>query len=198
MIFGPKAESYVLATERRVLRFRPHWVMMVKPFVQTVAMLGVLVLLTRLIAPAHSWFFDSVLFYVEIAVLCRLLWKMLHWWDDIVIITDQRLMRITGVLNSRMDEMPVTKITDRTVKRSFLGNIFGYGSMRVESAGQKQSLEYINFIPKPDVFYEALTKSVFGTKGPHKSEALPAPKDGPKLTAESQESGQWPTEDDGT
>jgi hypothetical protein len=61
--------------------------------------------------------------------------------------------------------MPLTKVTDLTFQRTLGGRILGYGTVIVESAGQNQAFERINYIPQPDEVYEALSELVFGDKG---------------------------------
>ena len=43
--------------------------------------------------------------------------------------------------------------------------MMGYGTMVVESAGQIQALNEINYMPQPDEIYEAISELVFGEKG---------------------------------
>jgi hypothetical protein len=61
--------------------------------------------------------------------------------------------------------MPLTKVTDLTFQRNLGGRILGYGTVIVESAGQNQAFERINYIPRPGEVYEALSELVFGDKG---------------------------------
>lgn len=174
---GKRPERYVLDTERRVLRLRPHWVMMVRPLVETIGIIAVLWLLSiafRRIGPS-AWLLSSVVYYAELAMIGRLAWKLLYWWDDRIIVTNKRLMRVTGVLNDHMVFMPISKVTDMEYDHTFLGKLLGYGYIRLETAGQKQGLEHLRYLPHPEVVYEVIAKSVFGEDG------LPAPKRGRKL-----------------
>jgi len=69
--------------------------------------------------------------------------------------TDTRLIRVHGVFTTTVDSVYLDQITDSTYHRSFLGHVFGYASLRIESAGQNQSLERIDFIPHPEAVYQA-------------------------------------------
>ena len=51
--------------------------------------------------------------------------------------------------------MNLEQITDSTYHRSFLGHLFNYGTVRIGSAGQNQTLERIDFCPDPAAIYRA-------------------------------------------
>ncbi len=61
--------------------------------------------------------------------------------------------------------MPLGKVTDLTFERSLGGRMLGYGTLIVESAGQIQALNRIDYMPRPEEIYEALSELVFGEKG---------------------------------
>ena len=50
-------------------------------------------------------------------------------------------------------------------ERSIGGRMLGYGTLIVESAGQIQALNRIDYMPRPEEIYEALSELVFGEKG---------------------------------
>jgi hypothetical protein len=72
--------------------------------------------------------------------------------------------------------MPLRKVTDLTFQQSVLGRTFGYGTMILESAGQIQGLNRIDYMPQPDEIYEALTEMIFGDKKQTRSHWLPKPR----------------------
>ncbi len=41
----------------------------------------------------------------------------------------------------RVDAVPLSQITDSTLRCSLIGRILGYGTIRLETTGQKQALE---------------------------------------------------------
>ena len=49
--------------------------------------------------------------------------------------------------------MPVSRVTDLVLTRSSAGEIFGYGDLRIESAGQDQSLANVAFLTYPKQFH---------------------------------------------
>jgi|SRR5947209_16853228 len=59
--------------------------------------------------------------------------------------------------------------------RPFFGQIFGYGTLRVESAGQKQDLERIEYLPRPEEVFLAISELIFGDKKQPRSPMLEPP-----------------------
>ena len=73
-----------------------------------------------------------------------------HWsWSS-------RLIRVSGILSTTVDIVPLSKITDMTLRHSIPGRILGYGQLRVETAGQKQDLDRLDFLPSPGAVYRAM------------------------------------------
>ena len=49
--------------------------------------------------------------------------------------------------------MPVARVTDLVLHRTAPGETFGYGNLRIESAGQEQSLSNVRFLIEPRTFH---------------------------------------------
>lgn len=82
-------------------------------------------------------------------------WCVLRWRAEQIAVTDRRIIRLSGILTRAVDAAPLEQITDSTLRRSILGRILGFGSIRIETAGQKQALERMDFVPSPDALYRA-------------------------------------------
>jgi hypothetical protein len=59
------------------------------------------------------------------------------------------------VFTTTVDAVNLDQITDSTYHRSLIGHVLNYGTVRVGSAGQNQSLERIDFVPAGDEIYRA-------------------------------------------
>jgi hypothetical protein len=88
------------------------------------------------------------------------------------VITDKRVMLAEGFIVHKVGMMPLSKVTDLTFERSIGGRLLGYGTLIVESAGQIQALNRIDFMPRPEEVYEALSELVFGEKGKTRATGL--------------------------
>jgi len=165
------------SVERRVIRVRRHWAMLLPVLLQTIGIvLGVFLLSLLVAGVAGLWLVQSLLWYLAVGVLIRLAWKVLHWWHEVLIITDKRFMINSGIFETKNSMMPITKVTDMSYLRPFLGQILGYGTLRVESAGQKQDLETIKYLPRPEEVFMAISDLVFGDKKRPRSHMLEPPR----------------------
>lgn len=164
--------------ERRVIRVRRHWAMLLGVLRQTGGIMIGLYLLSRLVSSVAGalWLVQSLLWYAAVAVLLRFAWKVLEWWTEVVVVTDKRLMITSGIIETKNSMMPITKVTDMSFMRPFLGQIFGYGTLRIESAGQKQDLETIKFLPRPEEVFMAISELIFGDKKQARSHMLEPPR----------------------
>jgi uncharacterized membrane protein YdbT with pleckstrin-like domain len=173
-----------------VLRTRRHWAILFPQILLTVVVVGVLVWLSRLLSGYGVGLVVNVLWYGEIIAVVRLAVLVLDWWDDLIMITDERILNVTGLLASSMEDTPISKITDRKIQHTLIGNILGYGTITIESAGPK-SLQRLTFVPKPMTVYEAIVK-LTSKKG------LPAPAQGEKQfevhPSIEDKSREWPVD----
>jgi len=101
------------------------------------------------------WWWQLGLALSAVAHQGYLLYRFLAWRTEQLIVTDQRVIRTSGVFTTTVDAVQLEQITDSTYHRSLFGHVFNYGTIRVGSAGQNQSLERIAFVPSPGEIYRA-------------------------------------------
>jgi uncharacterized membrane protein YdbT with pleckstrin-like domain len=90
-------------------------------------------------------------------VITRLVVVLARWsFYERRYITNRRVIESGGFLGSRISSMPLSRVTDISYSRTIPGELFGYATMRVETAGQDQALGIVRFISEPDHFYEVL------------------------------------------
>lgn len=163
MLAPREIDEYLLPTERRVIRVRQHWAYMWKHVTQTALFLLVMVLIQRLVQ--HTVLLDNLTFYLALVAVLRFTILTILWWIERIVITDKRVMLAEGFIVHKVGMMPLSKVTDLTFERSIGGRMMGYGTLIVESAGQIQALNRIDYMPRPEEVYEALSELVFGEKG---------------------------------
>jgi uncharacterized membrane protein YdbT with pleckstrin-like domain len=158
-----EVDEHLLPTERRVIRVREHWVSQAKDIILTGLFLLLMVAAQTYLGPGRV--VDNITFYLALAAVVRFSICIYEWWNDRIVITDKRLMVDQGLITNRVGMMPLSKVTDLTFERSMTARTFGYGTIVVESAGQIQALNRINYVPRPQEVYEALSELIFGEKG---------------------------------
>ena len=85
-------------------------------------------------------------------------WCILDWRVEQIAVTDTRLIRISGILSVSVDVVPLSAITDLSLRCTIPGRILGYGALRIETAGQNRALERLNFVPSPSAVYGAMLR----------------------------------------
>ncbi|MDT7554016.1 MAG: hypothetical protein QOI16_2552 [Pseudonocardiales bacterium] len=163
-------DEYLLPTERRVIRVRQHVASVINDVLKTALFLLVLVVAQNYLPPTVLG--DNIAFYLAFVVVVRFSVLTILWWIERIVITDKRVMLAQGFLVHKIAMMPLSKVTDLTFERSFRGRLLGYGTLIVESAGQIQALNRIDYIPRPEEVYEALSELVFGEKGKTRATGL--------------------------
>ncbi|PZS18657.1 MAG: hypothetical protein DLM60_11420 [Pseudonocardiales bacterium] len=164
--------------ERRVIRVRRHWAYLLKDLLITVAIVLGMFLLSRVVNGfvGGLWLVQSLLWYVAVGALLGFAWKVLEWWVEVIIVTDKRFMVTSGIIQTKNSMMPITKVTDMSFMRPFFGQLLGYGTLRIESAGQKQDLEWIYYLPRPEEVFQAISGLIFGDKQQKQSHMLEPPR----------------------
>src|SRR5689334_6994053 len=179
MLAPREIDEYLLPTERRVIRVRQHWAVMIPHITQTGLFLIAMIVIDRLlqgrVGEAGGFgeaLVDNLTFYLALVAVLRFTVNSILWWIERIVITDKRVMLAQGIITHSVGMMPLGKVTDLTFERSIGGRMLGYGTLIVESAGQIQALNRIDFMPRPEEVYEALSELVFGEKGKTRATGL--------------------------
>lgn len=152
---------YLSHDEQVVLEVRRHAIVVAGPALLAVAAVLVAGTIGWVASPLEgaAWL-NRLLGFAAVIVAARFGWKLWQWWVDRIIVTDQRIFEVSGVLTRKVASMPLTRVTDMTYRRSIGGRLFGYGDLIVETAGQDQALSHISRLPDPDRFYRTITALV--------------------------------------
>lgn len=150
---GPVAVSkYLLPREVQVATVRRHPAILIWPTVQAVG--GLLVAAIVSATLLHG---NKVLLWVIwlgwLFLLLRMVWYAANWAVDYFVVTSERMLLTEGLLNQKVNMMPLTKVTDMSFRRTFWGRLLGYGEFIVESAGQDQAFRTVEYIPYPEQLY---------------------------------------------
>jgi uncharacterized membrane protein YdbT with pleckstrin-like domain len=170
------SDRYLLPSERRVVSMLRHPITLWRPMLW---LLGALILAGWVDAtiPDESSL-DDMMWWGVLGVAVWSTERVLEWVNDLLIVTDKRIVTITGLVTRKVAMMPLTRVTDMTYERSWPGRILGYGEFIVESAGQDQALSRIPYIPRPDAAYRQIAELLFGNpeaEAAKKEEPAPAP-----------------------
>ena len=156
---SPPGEQYLLPGEVAVVIVPRHWIMVAGPFLWGIGALllaGILTASVEASQPATTY-----IWLITLGVLVWVGWRFFVWYVERFIVTDRRLMLVTGLLNRRVAVIPLRKVTDMTYQRTGVGRLFGYGGLVIESAAQDQALREVDYLPNPDALYQRVSQLLF-------------------------------------
>lgn len=81
-------------------------------------------------------------------------------WYTRYVITDMRVLRVTGVVNRHAEFIPWGKVTDIGRSESFLQWIAGTATIRIESANERSAFRAMDDVDDPAQFYKVLVRMV--------------------------------------
>lgn len=149
-------EKYLMSYERRFVAVRHHPAVLLGP----IGIAGGGLIIAGVASTAGLWF----VWWLWLIALAYLLWKIIAWSLEFFVVSEHRVMMITGVLNRKVAMMPAGKVTDIAFERPIVGRMLGYGSFVVETAGDEQAFREVYFMPYPEQLYLEVSSVVFGTE----------------------------------
>lgn len=85
-------------------------------------------------------------------VLLYLARRVAAWSMEYLVLTDQRLLRVRGLLIRTVNMIPLGAIADMQFERPLFGLVFNYCTFGVASARQKIAWQ-LKYTPYPDRLY---------------------------------------------
>jgi hypothetical protein len=157
--------EYLMPSEQVVTRVRMHPIAIVRPaFLILAGLIGVGIVTGN--SGPSSIGFTKIIWILWFALFAWQGWKIANWWRRYFVVTENRLMLITSLIDTDVGMMPLAKVTDMRLHQSTAGRMFGYGEFIVESAGQEQALSKVPFVPYPKEMYQEILALIFPTKMP--------------------------------
>ncbi|MBU2464696.1 MAG: PH domain-containing protein [Candidatus Edwardsbacteria bacterium] len=144
---------------------RKHWyILAIRITWSTLAVILVIIALILAqqlsLAIAQGW--KLVITYtVVVAVwLLYMVYEYHDWWEDKLIITDQRILSVDrqGMFSRSVTELDLLELQDANyVIQGFIGTIFKFGAIALESASDKIDI-YMDHIHDPKQIQELITR----------------------------------------
>ena len=86
--------------------------------------------------------------------------NVLYWLFNVGLITNKRVIDVdySLIVYKEVSEASIDDITDATAQTAgFLGTIFNYGNVVIQTPGSNQSIEFLS-IPEPDTVGSTINK----------------------------------------
>jgi membrane protein YdbS with pleckstrin-like domain len=150
---------YLFPTERYRGEWRRHWISPAKSaaVVLLYAVLGIWAAQLR-VKPQYA---DDLTTWICVASPLLLLWQLPRWYFDRLTLTNKRLMLVRGVVNRRVEMMPLLRVTDIRYVQTPLGRVLGYGTFENESASWRRPVRRIRDMPHPGELYLRIVEEMY-------------------------------------
>jgi uncharacterized membrane protein YdbT with pleckstrin-like domain len=117
---------------------RQHWLILLGQILaKSVLALGLAILITLI---WRIWLPQSLVvplaYLLLILPLLGLLWNVTIWTSRQYIVTDWRVIQISGVFSKEVTDSSLEKVNDVKLEQSFLGRLLDYGDLEILTASE--------------------------------------------------------------
>jgi uncharacterized membrane protein YdbT with pleckstrin-like domain len=132
-------ESLLANRERIILVARQHWFILVSAIVLEIVVILIVIALTIIAGAFWTEFalligaLGTILLLLPLSTMMR---DILDWMNRQFIVTNRRVIQISGVLNKNVTDSSLRKVTDVKMSKSFFGRIFNYGDIEILTASE--------------------------------------------------------------
>jgi membrane protein YdbS with pleckstrin-like domain len=156
-------EKLLATNERIVYRTKQHWMAPILGTIAGVAVLvGGVVLFALQLAMGTDGFVGllrTLAFWASVILVLVGLgmvgYSYIQWWVEDYAVTNQKVMKVAGLLNKRTSGAALEKINDVVMEQGPLGRLLGYGTLRVSTASDSSDLTY-ETMQRPAEFRRAM------------------------------------------
>jgi hypothetical protein len=157
-------DRYLGRGEQTLLVTRQHPFALVRAALDTMGLIAPLLVAAWGIAGVEvlrgvvgTWLLRA-LFLVMLGLVARLAWRVLAWEFERVVVTDEKVIHVAGVLDRRIASTPLAKVSEFTVRQPLIGRVFDYGSLVVDvPGGRYDALHGLGFLPDPAGLYRLVS-----------------------------------------
>jgi uncharacterized membrane protein YdbT with pleckstrin-like domain len=170
--------SYIdelLISDERVVRItRDHWITLLTTIlvdvVLSVVIIGLSVMGVILFPPRSggglyrippwTWFG----FLLLLAPLGHFLLRFIEWWSTRYIVTNRRIIQISGTVSTRVSDTSLEKVNDIVMEQSAMGRLLKFGDLEIIS-GSESGIDKFRHIADPIGFKKDLLDQKAGLVG---------------------------------
>jgi membrane protein YdbS with pleckstrin-like domain len=152
---------YLFPTEKFRGEWRRHPIHLVKALGVGIVATFVLGLASGFISKYDIPGATTVLVIIWVLAMGWVLWNVIEWYFDRFVLTNKRIMLVTGIVTRSVGMMPLARVTDMKYTQSPLGRVLGYGTFEIESAGQDQALRQVSDLPNPTDLYLQVVEEMY-------------------------------------
>jgi uncharacterized membrane protein YdbT with pleckstrin-like domain len=132
-------ESLLADREKIILIARQHWFLLLSVIAFEIVIILILIAVTIIAGtylPEFALFIGAagaILLLLPIATMLR---DILDWMNRQYIVSNRRVIQISGILNKNVTDSSLEKVTDVKMEQSAFGRLFDYGDIEILTASE--------------------------------------------------------------
>jgi len=152
---------YLFPTEKFRGEWKRHWIQLAGEFAIGAVATVLMGYVTGWLTKHHYNSVRTAVLAIWGVIIVWVAWKIADWWFDRFILTNKRVMVVSGIFTRNVAMMPLLRVTDMKYVQSPLGRLLSYGNFELESAGQDQALRNIKNLPSPNELYLRIVEEMY-------------------------------------
>lgn len=144
--------------EKILLSARQHWFIFLSSImVELLATLIIIAIgaLVTIFFPPIAWIGIAVAVVLILVPFIGGVHDFLVWWNRQYIITNRRIVHISGVINKKVTDTSLEKLNDVKMEQTALGRMFNYGDVEILTASEL-GVDKFRFLADPIQFKTAM------------------------------------------
>lgn len=135
---GSYAETLLAPGEIVVHRSRQHWLSLILDSRLAIVLWAIVI--GAVIVSLTGWldFIGGILLALEgvalVGGILVVLWRWWHWRTEEYLITNRRLLKVSGIINKRSGDSSLEKINDAILEENLIGRMLNYGDLDILTA----------------------------------------------------------------
>jgi Bacterial PH domain len=97
-------------------------------------------------------------------ILASLIIRVAEWFGAFIVVTDARLIFITGLIRRNTATVLLREITEAGFESSRPGRILGYGKIFLTLSADSRKAMEMNYLPYPEQLYLEIAEAIFRKK----------------------------------
>jgi len=132
-------QSLMGEAEKMLLVTRQHWFVLFRTIVAEILIIFILIVISvaaSVAYPPAALLAPVIGLLLSIIPAVGMVRDILIWYNRQYIVTNRRVIQISGVINKNVVDSSLEKVNDVKMSQSFFGRIFDYGNVEILTASE--------------------------------------------------------------
>ncbi len=128
-------ESLLAHNEKVELVARQHWFILARSILLEIVIIAILAVAAGILTTVAP-FVVAFACLIMLIPLITLLRDLLTWWNREYVLTNRRVIQVSGTFNKKVTDSSLEKVNDVKMVQSFFGRLFNFGDLEILTASE--------------------------------------------------------------